>query len=394
MLPRMPQFPRLLALVCFALCPVASQAVETPAGSGEKTQNHLIQGLGKDSVELDESWAFHLGDDPAWASPSFDDSQWGKISAGKTWGAQGYYSYTGFGWYRYHLSIAPVVDAPKELALLIPGIDDSYEIYWNGTRIGKNGELPPSPDWYISQPPQTYGLGQLQSGVLAVRVWKAPLASNDPGTLGGFEGAPVLGGSAAIAARKAQIDFKWLRSNQFFFGLNSLYALVGLLSLLAWWRDRKQWLVFCMAGYTLMQVAGTLLGGLRIPWPFGITVGLLQPVLMIQDISLWFLLVLLYFDGHFHAARGFSDFGDHCRSGAAQEAGLSALGGRYLCVYYRNDICRSECRNAICPVHALDAGREAECAAVRRQWQSHFTARSCQYTPAALRCVCGLQVFD
>jgi hypothetical protein len=36
-----------------------------------------------------------------------------------------------------------------------------------------------------------------------------------------------------------------------------------------------------------------LLGGLRIPWPFSVTLGLLQPILMIQDVSLWFLLLLL-----------------------------------------------------------------------------------------------------
>lgn len=293
MLPRVPHFPCLIVFASLALCPVMSQAVETPVSADGTGRNHVIQGLGKDSVELNGTWDFHLGDDPGWASPGLDDSRWSQIDADQSWGAQGYYSYTGFAWYRYHLSIAAVAGAPKELALLIPGIDDTYELYWNGILIGKNGKLPPNPDWYLSQPPQTYGLGQIQSGVLAVRVWKAPLASNDPGTLGGFEGAPVLGGSAAIAARKAQIDLKWLRSNQFFFGLNSLYALVGLLSLLAWWRDRNQWLLLCMAGYTLMQVVGTLLGGLRIPWPFSITVGLLQPVLMIQDISLWFLLVLL-----------------------------------------------------------------------------------------------------
>src|SRR5208337_4616670 len=139
----------------------------------------------------------------------------------------------------------------------------------------------------------TYGLGNIQSGVLAVRVWKAPLASNDPDSLGGFEGLPLLGGPNAIAAHKAEIDYKWLRSNQFYFGLNSLYALVALLSLLAWLRDRSQWLLLCMAGYTLMQVAGMVLGGLLIPMPFSLTVGLLQPVLMVQDVSLWCLLLLL-----------------------------------------------------------------------------------------------------
>ena len=262
-------------------------------GTEQKTQTHIIEGLGKDSVPLEGSWEFHLGDDPGWASPSLDDSQWTKITAGQTWGEQGYYAYTGFAWYRYHLSINPVARCPKEIALLIPSIGDCYELYLNGVFIGKNGKLPPDPTWYTTQPPQTYGLGQMQSGVLAVRVWKARLASNDPGTVGGFAAVPVLGGPDAIAAHKAQIDFKWLRSHQFEFGLNSLYALVALLSLLGWFRDRKQWLLLCMAGYTLTQPVALLIGGLRIQWPFSITVGLLQPVLMIRDISLWYLILLL-----------------------------------------------------------------------------------------------------
>ena len=293
MRPRCSFFPCVAALACLVLGPVTSRAVEGSVGTEQKARAHIIEGLGKDTVPLEGAWEFRLGDDPGWASPSLDDSQWAKITADQTWGAQGYYSYTGFAWYRYHLSITPVAGGPKDLAVLIPAIDDCYEVYWNGVLVGKNGKLPPDPTWYTTQPPQTYGLGQVQSGVLAVRVWKARLASNDPGTLGGFEVMPVLGGPDAIAAHKAQIDFKWLRSHQFEFGLNSLYALVALLSLLGWFRDRKQWLLLCMAGYTLMQPVALLIGGMRIQWPFSITVGLLQPVLMIRDISLWFLMLLL-----------------------------------------------------------------------------------------------------
>lgn len=229
----------------------------------------------------------------AWAAPGFDDSRWAAIKADQNWGSQGYYAYTGFAWYRYKLSIKGTPDDPKELALLIPAVDDAYEVYWNGLLVGKNGKVPPGPDWYVSQPSQTYGLGHIEDGVLAVRVWKAPLASNDPGEIGGFEAMPQMGGPEAIAALKSQLDYKWLRSNQFTFGLQSLYALVAFLSLLAWIRDRKQLLLLCMAGYTLMQPLGLFLGGLRIQFPFSITVGLLQPVLMIQDVSLWFLLLLL-----------------------------------------------------------------------------------------------------
>ena len=291
MLPR--TWHSLVAFMILALGPVFLQAAEEPAGPSQAPPTHRIEGLGKDVVGLGSGWEFHIGDNSGWASPSFDDSHWQQVNADETWGAQGFPSYTGLAWYRYHLSISPVAGAPKDLALLIPGIDDAYELYWNGTLVGSNGKLPPHPVWYTSQPAQSYGLGHIQSGVLALRVWKAPLASNDPDSLGGFEGLPLLGGPDAIAARKAQVDYHWLRSNQLYFGLNSIYALVALLSILAWFRDRSQWLLLCMAGYTLMQVVGMVLGGLLIQMPFSLTVGLLQPVLMVQDISLWYLLLLL-----------------------------------------------------------------------------------------------------
>ena len=254
---------------------------------------HLLAGLGKDAVPLEGAWQFHPGDDPAWAAPAFDDSGWKQITAEDTWGSQGFYSYTGFGWYRYHLTIDPTKGTPRELALLIPQIDDAYELYWNGQLIGKNGKLPPDAVWYISQPPQTYGLGHIESGVLAVRVWKSLLASNDPGTLGGFEGMPYLGGPEAIANRKTQIDYKWLRSQQFAFGLDSLYALVAVLSLLGWFRDRRQWILLAMAGYALMPITGQILSQMRIQFSYSIALGLLQPVLMLQDICLWVLVLLL-----------------------------------------------------------------------------------------------------
>jgi Stage II sporulation protein E (SpoIIE) len=293
LLPRWLWLSGLAPAVLFALYPSAVRGAENPTVPAQTPSVHVIEGLGKGTVDLDGAWQFHTGDDPAWASPSFDDGGWTKLRGDKTWGMQGFPSYAGYAWYRLHFSITPVAGAPKEWALLIPQIDDAYELYLNGTLIGKNGRLPPSPTWYLSQPPQTYGLGPTQSGVLAIRVWKAPLSSNDPSTVGGFEGTPVLGGPEAIAARNEQDVFQWLRSSQVEFGLNLLYALIGLLSLLAWLRDRKQWLLLCMAGYTLTQVAGTILGNILIPWPFSITIGLLQPVLMIQDVSLWYLLLLL-----------------------------------------------------------------------------------------------------
>ncbi|HLY42226.1 MAG TPA: SpoIIE family protein phosphatase [Terracidiphilus sp.] len=256
-----------------------------------------IDQVGKGTAALDGPWQFHVGDNAAWALPqSGDDASnvgWEQISADKTWGAQGHPSYTGFAWYRKHLHIEPAQGAEPNLAMLIRHIDDAYEIYWNGVLVGHHGTMPPHPSYPYSPPAQTFGLGPARDGVLAIRVWKAPLTSFDSDQLGGFTSPPILGSPAAIAAEKAELDYAWLRSRQYYFGLQSLYALVMMLSLLAWMRDRKKRVLFWMAVFSGAPVLALILVGLRIPFSFSFALGWLQPVLSIADIGLWFLLLYL-----------------------------------------------------------------------------------------------------
>jgi hypothetical protein len=126
----------LLTLVLVALCaPVCwAQASEAPALA--------IDGLGKGLAPLDGPWQFHLGDDPAWAAPALDDvtghSGWEQIAADKPWGSQGHLAYAGYAWYRRHLKLSPAPGAAPEFSLLIPHIEDVYEIYWNGTNAAQS----------------------------------------------------------------------------------------------------------------------------------------------------------------------------------------------------------------------------------------------------------------
>ncbi|MDE3186890.1 MAG: SpoIIE family protein phosphatase [Acidobacteriota bacterium] len=256
-----------------------------------------VDGLGKGSAPLEGPWQFHLGDNPAWALPQAGDDQnsvgWEQISPDKTWGAQGHPAYTGFAWYRKHIRLSPAPGASPDVALLIRHIDDAYEIYWNGQLIGRHGTMPPNPSWPYSPPAQTFGMGPAREGVLALRVWKGPLTSFDSEKLGGLYAAPIVGSPAAIAGLKAELDYTWLRSRQYDFGLNSLYFLVMVLSLLAWMRNRSQRVVLWMAVFSGAPVLITLLVGLRIPFSFNFALGWLQPVLALADISLWFVLLYL-----------------------------------------------------------------------------------------------------
>ena len=88
------------------------------------------------------------------------------------------------------------------MSLLIPAIDDVYELFWNGVPVGHLGSFPPRVDSQFAVAAQTYNLGPARSGVLAVRVFKLPSMSVDDGTAGGFEGLPLVGSPKAILPRK------------------------------------------------------------------------------------------------------------------------------------------------------------------------------------------------
>jgi hypothetical protein len=279
----------LLPLVLAVLAPVTADA-QRPAAS---TDTLVVLGVGNATAQLGGKWQFKTGDDMAWAAPEFDDSGWEKIGVDNPWGAQTHFGYTGYGWYRRRIDFAPVAGADPDLALEMPTVEDAYELYWNGRLVGKVGKLPPNADFYYHDSPHLFGLGKAGSGVLAVRIWKAPYSSFDSGATGGLNGPPLVGSVAAITAHKAERDYHWLKSRQYNFGLCLLYLLVALLGLLAWGKSRNQRVLLWMAVFALCPLLFLGFLGLRLPIPYYLGLGLLQPVFSLQDISLWFLLLYL-----------------------------------------------------------------------------------------------------
>lgn len=290
----MPQLPRSTAhtlviaalLVCVALFPTCARA----AASAVSVQQPLQFDGG--AATLDGLWQFHLGDNPAWAAPSFNDSSWEQLTADKPWGAQGHFRQTGFAWYRRAITLAPG-QHPAQLAILIPAVEDAYELYWNGQLVGTYGGLPPHALWYVIPGPHTFGLGPAQSGVLALRVWKAPYGSFDTGIQGGFYAPPLLGSPDAIGNAMAKLDYRWLRSRQFSFSIVWLYGIVGVLGLGMWLRDRTQWLGFWMGCFAIAKPIGLILVGLQLPISVILGMGLNQPIYVLGDISLWYVLLWL-----------------------------------------------------------------------------------------------------
>jgi Stage II sporulation protein E (SpoIIE) len=94
---------------------------------------------------------FHPGDDPHWADPNFDDSQWPLLRLDQPWSQQGYKIDSGFAWYRFQI-IVPA--GHPHLGLYAPAPSDSYEIFVDGRLVARQGglspkemELNPSGEW-------------------------------------------------------------------------------------------------------------------------------------------------------------------------------------------------------------------------------------------------------
>jgi hypothetical protein len=269
--------------------PAATTVEDTPVLQAEQ--------LGKGSVALDGPWQFHLGDNLNWASSSANDATgqagWSQLTADGPWGEQGHRSYVGYAWYRRHLHLTPAADSSLDFSLYVPPIENVYEVYWNGTLVGGEGKFPPDSAYPYTAGPQIYPLGPARDGVLAFRVWKAPLDSFDNGLQGGFSAPPVVGGAASLADRKTAVAYRWLLRNQYLFAISSLYFVVMVLSLVAWLRDRQQKLLLWMAFFASAPIFVLFLVILPLPLTYRFALGWLQPVHALEDISLWFLLIWL-----------------------------------------------------------------------------------------------------
>jgi phosphoserine phosphatase RsbU/P len=123
-------------------------------------------------ASLDGMWRFHTGDDPAWASPSFDDSQWPLIRSGESWTKQGYPAFNGYAWYRFKVEI-PGNGRPVDL--LLTGILDGYTVYADGKLIGSAGSAVATRDPVFAGRPAIFplpaGARGPQSIQIALRVW-------------------------------------------------------------------------------------------------------------------------------------------------------------------------------------------------------------------------------
>ena len=99
--------------------------------------------LAQEDVVRVEQWRVHEGDDPRWSAPAFDDSRWQPSSwPRRHTTAQAFFA--GTRWYRA-TAFLPLRLAGQPLALAMAPLDEVYDVFVNGVRIGTVGEWKPMP---------------------------------------------------------------------------------------------------------------------------------------------------------------------------------------------------------------------------------------------------------
>jgi hypothetical protein len=173
---------------------------------------------------------YHLGDDPNWANPSFDDSSWPLVKDGQ-FPAPPLQS-DGFVWVRQRVTV-PLGDAAVWLRMphdWFPGPPE--ELWADGRLVGANGKLPPEPRIRIGAALNLFDLPKDLSGkaeVIAERIWVPPIERQ-----GSLRSDVRIGprDSIRLGALTEREDI--LRREAASTLVQALQTLLGILFLMAW----------------------------------------------------------------------------------------------------------------------------------------------------------------
>lgn len=195
---------------------------------------------------LDGLWHFHTGDNPAWADANFDDSNWPLVRSGESWTKQGYFTYSGYAWYRFAVQVA---DGRKPPGLLLPRIYTGYQVYVNGKLIGGSGSIIPTAAPAFAANPKLFrllpGVAGPQTLHIAIRVWEyRPIVSwVGGGTLrpGSAAGDPEL---LAQRLRWITTEQKSVLVNSYAYGLLATVVGFTILMLFLLHREDREYLWF------------------------------------------------------------------------------------------------------------------------------------------------------
>ncbi|MGA7522748.1 MAG: SpoIIE family protein phosphatase [Acidobacteriaceae bacterium] len=123
---------------------------------------------------------YHYGDNPGWASPSFDDSSWPIAANGQV--PQPPFRSDGFFWVRVRVPVPPGLAAPLGIQSLGGQQGPTVQgIFVNGIAAGQYGSFPPDAAARFAARALTFpipagGAGPGAIAVVALRTWSPPIS--------------------------------------------------------------------------------------------------------------------------------------------------------------------------------------------------------------------------
>lgn len=133
----MNQLMKWLVMPAAALLGLAAIApAQADASAGEERSAEVA----RERRNFNADWRFHLGDTPAAKDAGYDDGAWQPVGLPHSFGTpyfQASQFYTGYGWYRKHLTV-PEAWRGRRIALEFEGAFQDAEIFVNGTPVGRH----------------------------------------------------------------------------------------------------------------------------------------------------------------------------------------------------------------------------------------------------------------
>jgi hypothetical protein len=206
------------AFVCATAHSLAAQPASATSGVAPATATaspNAVSAIVHGSVKLDGPWRFEIGDDPRFADPALDDSQWRPVTLSQPLSSQYIESYSGYAWYRLRLqpqqiaqlkAVSPI-DSP---ILLVSGNSvGQIAVFVNGIQSGQTRGMTDPPVEYQSQPfvvPLVSPASNVPT-VIAIRTWAGPTVTINRGLLDSVElSAPSDVADKIAAATDRQWD--------------------------------------------------------------------------------------------------------------------------------------------------------------------------------------------
>lgn len=203
-------------------------------------------------TELGMTWLVHAGDDPAYAQPDFDDSQWTRFDPHGSLLAIFPHRRPSVVWYRLHIKVAP---SQEGLALAESQLASALEIYVNGRLLIRSGSVSPySPYTFSGHLLRSVPDSEIATGalVLAVRTYISPLEW--------AEGPGLYVNNLSLGQKSALSDRTWLtvvgaNALKWFSDLSGIGLGIVALALFAAQRGRREYLwIFLLFVCTVAQL--------------------------------------------------------------------------------------------------------------------------------------------